>query len=187
MLIHRSFCIPALKAQQCCLRLSLNFKIWNISFKIVLLANLNCHRFRTKLYIFYPCTVNTNLIRAFQKITRILEHPVEWNDKQLKKWFSQKVMIESGYENPRGYFGKATCPKPFMRRYSPITNRPERSLRPRGLLKPQKNRLKMHKPKYKLFRSGRRKNASYKKYLITWSRQVRSVPGSRPHCYRDKL
>ena len=60
------FCIPALKVQQCCLQ----------NWFELLLTKLNCHQFRTKLYIFYSCTVNNNRIRAFQKITRILEHPV---------------------------------------------------------------------------------------------------------------
>ncbi len=57
-------------------KISMNFKIWNISFKIVLPTKSNCHQFPTKSYIFYSCTVNTNLIPAFQKVTRILEHPV---------------------------------------------------------------------------------------------------------------
>ena len=45
-------------------------------FKIVLLAKLNCHQFRTKLYISYSSTVINNLIRALKNYTRILEHPV---------------------------------------------------------------------------------------------------------------
>ena len=59
--------------------------VWTLKYgTLVLLTKLNCHKFPTKLYIFYSCTVNNNLIRAFQKITRLLEHPVgstRWDQK----------------------------------------------------------------------------------------------------------